>query len=214
MAWIRRTSATSGSSPAKYTTRPAHADRARLDHHRQRCMAIAASSAQKLFPVAPGATNAPTVPARKPGQIKSEWAVRSRTQPANQSPQLRPHSGTRGRAGKLARINPRLHLGQIPHNLAAAYCNTLRELPLLFKVINRALAQRIIASSCFLLIKILLVFCDSFPQEIPLPSSSEAQVLPHDSGIFQQNKAVFSIISKAYCPLIPRFADSPGGIKC
>ncbi|WP_223925546.1 AAA family ATPase, partial [Aeromonas caviae] len=33
-------------------------------------MDIAASSAQKLLPVAPGATSAPTVPARKPGQMK------------------------------------------------------------------------------------------------------------------------------------------------
>jgi hypothetical protein len=35
-------------------------------------MDMAASSAKKLFPVAPGATSAPTVPAKNPGQIKSK----------------------------------------------------------------------------------------------------------------------------------------------
>lgn len=42
----------------------------------------------------------------------------------------------------FTRINPCLNLSQIPHDLAATECNALREFPLLFKVVDRALAQR------------------------------------------------------------------------
>ena len=42
----------------------------------------------------------------------------------------------------FARINPCFDLGQIPHDFATAERNATGEFPLLFEVVDRALAQR------------------------------------------------------------------------